>query len=157
MRKQEIIINGEILTVLSSNLEGGGIYPKDCYLEADANGFYAKDEAKLQEKADKKVVEQAKVDKDKALDELVITHNTVAYDANGKAIGNMSAVMGVANFKYNQMLASDFLPSDAYQAIYKETKIWWRGADDKAHEVMIESVCEALELSMLGVSDILGL
>jgi len=110
-----------------------------------------------QAELDAQVDAQAKRDRDKALDELVITHNTVAYDANGKAIGNMSAVMGVANFKFNQMLANDFLPSDAYQAIYKETKIWWKGFDDQPHEVMIESICEALELSMLGVSDILGL
>jgi len=131
--------------------------PYEFYLEADASGFYSKDEVKLQEKADIKIVEDAKVDKNKALDELVITHNTVAYDANGKAIGNMSAVIGIANFKYNQLLANNISAIDAYQTIYKDTKIFWKGYDNQPHEVMIESVCEALELAMLGVSDILGL
>jgi len=71
MRKQEIIINGESLTVLSSNLEGGGMYPADCYKEADENGFYAKDEAKLQAKADAKALEDAKDNTQEALDMLV--------------------------------------------------------------------------------------
>ena len=99
----------------------------------------------------------AKEAKTKALDELVITHNTVAYDANGRAIGNMSAVMGVANFKYNQAIALGTPAVDAYQLIYKDTKIWWKGADNQPHEVMIESVCEALEKSMTEVAVILGL
>lgn len=94
--------------------------------------------------------------KNKALDELVITHNTVAYDAHGRAIGNMSAVMGVANFKYNQAVSQGMSPVSAYQMIYKDTKIFWKGADDKPHEVMIESVCEALEKSMLEVANIIG-
>lgn len=102
------------------------------------------------------------------LDELVITHNTVAYDANGKSIGNMSAVMGVAHFKFVQatsiglkLTETSFAPvlsnADAYQLIYKDTTIFWKGADDKPHEVMIESVVEALEKTMNSVSDILGL
>lgn len=52
MRRQEIIINGESLMVLSSNLEDGGIYPSDCYLEADVNGFHFKNDVKIQENAD---------------------------------------------------------------------------------------------------------
>jgi len=101
-------------------------------------------------------VTEAKMAKEKALEDIVITHNTVAYDADDRAIGNMSAVMGIANFKYNQLLAQDVLPSDAYLIIYKETKIFWKGADDKPHEIMIESVCEALEMSMLEVAKIIG-
>ena len=104
-----------------------------------------------------KLEEEVKQDRYKKLDELKITHNTVAYDANGKAIGNMSAVMGVANFKYNQAVSQGMNPATAYSLIYKETKIWWKGADNTPHEVMIESVCEALEKSMLEVASILGL
>lgn len=117
-------------------------------LELDALAFKTIEDKNLES------TKQAKI---KSLDELIITHNTVAYDAHGRAIGNMSAVVGIANFKYNQLLAQDVLAADAYQWIYKDTKIWWKGADDKPHEVMIESVCEALELSMNGISKILGL
>lgn len=132
-------------------------------LDSDGNlyEFYNQDGTpdtdKIQKYLDEENLKIAKEVKTKALEELVITHNTVAYDANGRAIGNMSAVMGVANFKYNQMVASDALPSDAYNFVYKDTKIWWKGADNQPHEVMIESVCEALQKSMTEVSNILGL
>jgi len=106
--------------------------------------------------SDSKYLAYSKSNRDIAMQNIVITHNTVAYDANNKAIGNMSAVIGIANFKYNQLLAQDVLPSDAYSIIYKETKIFWKGADNKPHEIMIESVCEALEMSMLEVAKIIG-
>ncbi len=91
----------------------------------------------------------------------------MAYDANGKAIGNMAAVMGIANFKYNQLVSlgvlddvtGDYVPMtplETYTFVYKTSKIWWKGADDNPHEVMIESVCEALEKSMLEVASIIG-
>lgn len=92
-----------------------------------------------------------------ALEALVITHNTVAYDANGKAIGNMGAVVGLANWKFNKalMLGSDI--ATAYQTIYKDTRIYWKGADNKSHGVMIESICEALDKSMNAIASTLGL
>ncbi len=146
------------------NVAGVSISVSENLLTLKENGDYEKhynadmslDTVTIQADVDAEVAKIAKDAKTKALDELVITHNTVAYDAHGRAIGNMSAVMGVANFKYNQLLAQDVLPSDAYLTIYKETKIWWKGADDKPHEIMIESVCEALELSMLEVATIIG-
>ena len=101
-----------------------------------------------------------------SLDKLVITHNTVAYDANGKAIGNMAAVMGIANFKFNQYTSVGALLEDgtrqvltnaeAYETVYKST-IVWKGNDNLSHTVQIESICETLEKSMFAVSDILGL
>jgi hypothetical protein len=96
---------------------------------------------------------QMKVEK---LYSVVITHNTVAYDADGRSIGNMSAVMGVANFKFNQSVAGGASYADAYQAIYKDSTIFWKGADNELHEVQIESVCEVLEKSMLEVANIIG-
>jgi len=127
------------------------------YLSEMVDGMYVPDMKLENADIEAEAIKQAKIAKSKALDELVVTHNTVAYDADGRAIGNMSAVMGVANFKYNQAVASGVNPAEAYQLIYKDTKIWWKGADNEPHEVMIESVCEALEKSMNGVSDILGL
>lgn len=120
----------------------------------------------VQEADDAKVIKDAKDAKTMALDTLEITHNTVAYDANGTAIGNMSAVMGIANFKYNQLISIGMLDNvtgnyvalpalEAYNYVYK-SKIFWRGVDNASHEVMIESVCEALEKSMLEVANILG-
>lgn len=111
--------------------------------------------AELIAKADALSIITTKAAKVAALEGIVITHNTVAYDADGRAIGNMSAVMSVANFKFNQAIVLGGLThEEAYQAIYKDTTIFWRGADDNNHEVMIESVCEVLEKSMLAVADI---
>jgi len=95
-------------------------------------------------------------EKKEQLDKLVITTNTVAYDANGKAIGNMSAVVGLANFKFNQALASGIAPDIAYQSVYKDVKVGWKGADNIVHMVQIESIAEALEAGMQEVAKVLG-
>ena len=150
MRKIQVTVVG-VSTLVYENLltlKENGDYEK--HYNADMS-LRVED---IQADTDAVIAKDAKEAKTKALDDLVITHNTVAYDAHGRAIGNMSAVMGVANFKFNQLLAQDVLPSDAYIMIYKETTIWWRGADDTNHEVMIESVCETLELSMMAVAGI---
>lgn len=106
------------------------------------------------------VVSRAKEDfkilKVKTLDELTITANTVAFDANGKAIGNMGAVLAVANFKFNQALSVGVPADIAYQSIFKDTKIGWKGADNAVHAVQIETVAEALEKSMHAVAEVLG-
>ena len=146
------------------NVAGVSISVPDNLLTLKDNGDYEKhykadmslDTVAIQADTDAEAAKIAKESRDKSLDDLVITHNTVAYDANGKSIGNMSAVMGVANFKYNQAVANGTSPAIAYQLIYKDTKIFWKGFDDKPHEVQIESVCEVLEKSMLEVASIIG-
>lgn len=91
------------------------------------------------------------------LKNLVVTVNTVFYNADGNSIGNMGAVVSLANFKYNQAVAlTGATPTQAYQVIYKDTKVTWKGADNKPHDVMIESVCEALEKSMTSVATEIG-
>ena len=92
----------------------------------------------------------------KTLDELTITANTVAFDADGKAIGNMGAVLAVANFKYIQALSIGTTPDIAYKSIFKDTEIGWKGADNAVHVVQIETVAEALEKSMHAVAEVLG-
>lgn len=99
---------------------------------------------------------RAKAQKEKELNELKVEYNTVLYDANGKAIGNMASVVGIANWKFNQSLANGTSAADAYQAIYKDTKVNWRGADNVVHTVEVESICEALQNSMLEVAKVIG-
>ena len=96
-----------------------------------------------------------KVTRDRLLGELVITANTVVYDANGKSIGNMAAVVSVANAKFNKLLAGGVEASEAYATVYKTT-ITWKGADNLPHSVQIESVVEAMELSMTAVAEAIG-
>jgi len=113
-------------------------------------------------------ISKSKVDKDNALNNIKVNKNTVYYDANGIALGNMSSVVSIANFRYNQYtsigVALDPLtptvltvltPLDAYNAVYKST-ITWKGADNIVHNVQIESICEALELGMKERAKIYG-
>jgi len=100
--------------------------------------------------------EKAKVEKQKTLDTLSVTANTVAYDANGKAISNMGAIVSLANYKFNKALADGASVADAYKAIYKDTKIGWKGYDNKVHQVEVESICEALEAGMQEMAKVIG-
>ena len=97
----------------------------------------------------------AKEKKSKMLGELVITSNSVAYDAHGDAIGNMSAVVALANAKFNKALAYGEESRTTYEMIFKNTKIGWKNAENKISYVQIESIVEALEKSMYAVSEIL--
>jgi len=111
----------------------------------------------------------AKVAKEKALDELQITHETVTYDADGRSIGTMGAAVALVGYRFNQAISigipldpttptvlTVLTPAQAYQALYKDTKINWKGADNVEHNVMLESVCETLEKSIREVSIIIG-
>lgn len=114
-------------------------------------------------------VRLAKIAKEKALDELQITHETVAYDANGRSIGTMGAVVALVGYRFNQAISiglpldptqpsvlTVLTPAQAYQTLYKDTRINWKGADNVKHNVMLESVCETLEKSIREVSIIIG-
>ena len=92
----------------------------------------------------------------KELGTLKVEANTVLYDANGKALGNMSSVVAIANWKYNQAIANGATVADAYTAIFKDTIINWRGADNAVHQVQVESICEALEASMHQIAVVIG-
>lgn len=94
--------------------------------------------------------------KAEALNTLTITHNTIAYDADGRAIGNMGAVVSLANFKFNKLLAQGTVASEAYKMIYKDTNIGWKSAKNTLHNVQIESIAEALEKGMNSIADVIG-
>ena len=103
-----------------------------------------------------RLVEKAKKQKEIELAELTVKTNTVLYDANRKALSSMSGVVNIANWRFNQAIANGTDVADAYKAIYKDTTIGWRGADNVTHNVKIESVCEALENSMKAVAHVIG-
>lgn len=91
--------------------------------------------------------DSVKTGKDKQLDELVVTTNQVPFDANNTSLNYMSSVLAVANFKYNQAVASGTSATVAYDATYK-TVISWRNADNSVSNVQLETVAEALEDAM---------
>lgn len=102
---------------------------------------------------------QAKIQKAKELNELTIDINTVFYDANQEAIGNMAAVVAIATAKFQKAISvgivkeGDTEPTlmnnaQAYQYVYKDQKVTWKGADNKPHVVQVESLVEASEKAM---------
>ena len=91
--------------------------------------------------------------KDNKLNTLVITANTVPFDADNTSINYMSSVLTIANFKMIQAVANGADMADVYDSIYK-TVIEWRNANNTVSSVELETVAEALETSMLEVDSV---
>lgn len=94
--------------------------------------------------------------KTEALAELVIEANTIAYDADGRSIGSMASVLSIANSKFNRAIASGTPIDVAYKAIYIDTLIGWKTADNSISMVNAETVATALETSMNRVAEVIG-
>jgi len=109
--------------------------------------------------------------KERELSNLTITINGIEYDANDAGQINMSAVGAVANWQYQikmlEYLDSVQNPSPellgfknamqyVYDELFKNTKIWWKGTDNVMHHVQVESIMEALYLSMEKKGEILA-
>lgn len=114
------------------------------------------------EKEDEKNKElsEKKEQKKKNLDELVIDHHTVLYDANQKAIGNMGMVIAIANATFNKAVSvgidgAVMTLKDAYNYVYKEQTVTWKGADNKPHKIQLESLVEASQKAMTKKAEIL--
>ena len=91
--------------------------------------------------------------KNTELDTLVVTTNTVPFDADNTSINYMSAVLTIANLKMIQALATGVSAAEAYDSIYK-TSISWRNANNTISNVELETVGEALEECMAEVGNI---
>ena len=91
--------------------------------------------------------------KNTELDTLVVTANTVPFDADNTSINYMSSVLTIANFKMIQSVANGADMADVYDSIYK-TVIKWRNANNTVSNVELETVAEALEQCMTEVGNI---
>ena len=91
--------------------------------------------------------------KNTELDTLVITTNTVPFDADNTSINYMSSVLTIANLKMVQALAAGISAVDAYDSIYK-TSISWKNANNTISNVQLETVGETLEKCMAEVGSI---
>ena len=87
------------------------------------------------------------------LDTLVVTTNTVPFDADNTSINYMSSVLTIANLKMIQALAAGVSAVDAYNSIYK-TSISWKNANNTISNLQLETVGEALEQCMAEVGGI---
>ena len=115
------------------------------------------------------IKDQKRVNKIKALETLKVVQNNVPFDANEPAQNNMTSVLAIANWQFNknisttlELVANDPNTDDVtkamllglsnifnglYNNIYKQ-KIFWKGADNKAHNVEAETVAKALYKAM---------
>lgn len=91
--------------------------------------------------------------KDNKLNTLVVTANTVPFDADNTSINYMSSVITIANLKMIQALATGVSAVDAYNSIYK-TSISWKNANNTISNVQLETVGKALEQCMAEVGNI---
>ena len=85
------------------------------------------------------------------LDTSYVTINGVEYDADEKSLDRMNRIVALANWKYNQGVASGIAPAIVYDTVYKQTVVW-RGRDNLDHNVQIESIAEALYIGMENMS-----
>ena len=110
--------------------------------------------------------EKTKQAKEIELKELTIDINAVFYDAHQEAIGNMATVVAVATATFQKAISVGIIkageteptvmtPAQAYQYVYKDKKVTWKGADNKPHNVQIESLVEASEKAMTAKAVIL--
>lgn len=123
-------------------------------------------QAELDKQAQDKAIQDAKEAKAKELNELVIAMNTVNYDANQEAIGNMAAVVAVATATFQRAISIGVIkagetgvtvmtPAEAYKYVYKDQTVTWKGADNKPHTVQLESLVEASQKAMTAKAAIL--
>jgi len=101
----------------------------------------------------------AKELKEKELKELTISNNTVLYDANQEAIGNMAAVVSIATATFQRAISVGIVIeeggaavvmslADAYNYVYKQNQLQWKGADNKWHTIQLESLVETTQKAM---------
>jgi len=91
--------------------------------------------------------------KEHILDNLVVTTNTVPFDADNTSINYMSSVLSVANFRMLEAMVAGTDVADAYNAVFKTT-ITWRNANNTNSNVQLETVAAALEDSMAEVGTV---
>ena len=83
-----------------------------------------------------------------------VTVNGVVYDADEMSMDRMNRIVSLANMEFNYRMSVGQASADAYQATYKDVKIPWVGADNVAHNVMVESIAEALTKSMENMGEV---
>jgi len=103
------------------------------------------------------------------LSNLKVELRNVEFDANETAQNNMTSVLAIANWQFNANISTTLTQvannpntdevtkamlsglatifDGLYQGVYKQ-KIFWKGADNKSHEVQAETIAEALYKAM---------
>ncbi len=133
--------------------------------DKDKKTFVVKD-FRTADEIEKDAEYESKLQKEEELKSLTIDINTVLYDANQEALGNMATVIAIANATYNKAISVGIIVDDtntaqvlslvdAYNYVYKNQTVTWKGADNKPHTVQLESLVEASQKAMTAKAEIL--
>lgn len=76
------------------------------------------------------------------------------FDSDEDSINFMSSIVALANFKFNQAVASGVSASDAFDAVYSQT-ITWKDNNGEGVELTLQQIGEGLELGMQEMSKII--
>lgn len=134
--------------------ENGKFYP--FYLkEKNAQGMYEPNKEKIEALKQEKVYEKNQENKKKKLHDLTVNLNNVNYDTNLEGLTNLGVVLTGMSFKLLQKMAQQSPENQAlYDEVFDET-ISWKGADNKMHNVKIESLAKVLQKALDNKSQIL--
>lgn len=101
--------------------------------------------------------------KEETINKLIVENNGVKLDAHNTGRADMTGVLAVANFKFNQLVTSKLgsgmnitqAYQEAYDEVYKDT-VSWKGSDNTVHNIQIESVGESAFKAFDSYAKIIG-
>ena len=134
--------------------------PNNDYIKKDIYGFkFDIDFNKDEEAVLKRTLFTDKLKSKKAYKEYrklvsTITFKDHRFQSDPISINFMSAVLNLANLKFNQAVAKGMAPADAYETVYGET-IAWKDAKNQWVEIRLDEVGQGLELALQKLKTIL--
>lgn len=80
--------------------------------------------------------------------------NGHTFEVDEASMDRFDRVIGLANYKFNQTIASGITAAQAYQAIYQQNTIIWKTHHNEFVEITIENICQLQELALTNLQQI---
>jgi len=96
----------------------------------------------------------AKKKKQELLEAMKVELEDLKLQADTTSLVYMNAVGVVASKYFNKALADGISADDTYKAIYQDTMIDWRDADNVINPVSVETIIDVLELAIKKVGNV---
>lgn len=77
-----------------------------------------------------------------------VTVNNITFDADEGSMDRLDRVIDLANWKFNQAVAAGQTYADAYTAVYQNTMVGWKSADNTFVNVSVETLAQVQEAAM---------
>ena len=78
----------------------------------------------------------------------------VRFNSDENSVNRMDRVIELANWKFNQAIASGVSVSEAYASVYVQALVPWKNADNAFVSVSVETLCKVQELGLHKLSEI---